>query len=109
MIGIKLANYEVTGHLGSGGMGNVWRARDTKLGRDVAIKTLPEEFARDTERLARFEREAKLLASMNHSGIATIHGLEEHQGTRFLVMELVEGETLADRLQRGPVPLEEAL
>ena len=109
MIGNKLAHYELTGHLGSGGMGNVWRARDMKLGREVAIKTLPEEFARDADRLARFEREARLLATLNHPNIAAIHGLEEHQGARFLVLELVEGETLADRLRRGPVPLEESL
>ena len=77
-------------------MGEVWRARDSKLGREVAIKTLPEEFAQDEERLARFEREAKLLASLNHPNIATIHGLEEDNGTRFLVLELVEGDTLAE-------------
>ena len=90
-------------------MGEVWRARDSKLGREVAIKTLPEEFAKDEERLARFEREAKLLASLNHPSIATIHGLEEDSGTRFLVLELVEGDTLADRLKRGSIPVEESL
>ena len=90
-------------------MGEVWRARDSKLGREVAIKTLPEEFARDEERLARFEREAKLLASLNHPNIATIHGLEEDNGTRFLVLELVEGDTLADRLKHGAIPVEESL
>ena len=90
-------------------MGEVWRARDSKLGREVAIKTLPEEFAQDEERLARFEREAKLLASLNHPNIATIHGLEEDNGTRFLVLELVEGDTLADRLNRGAIPIEESL
>ena len=90
-------------------MGEVWRARDSKLGREVAIKTLPEEFAQDEERLARFEREAKLLASLNHPNIATIHGLEEDSGTRFLVLELVEGDTLADRLKRGAIPVEETL
>ena len=90
-------------------MGEVWRARDQKLGREVAIKTLPEEFASDEERLARFEREAKLLASLNHPNIATIHGLEEDNGTRFLVLELVEGDTLADRLKRGAIPVEESL
>ena len=88
--GSKLAHYEVVSALGKGGMGEVWRARDSKLGREVAIKTLPEEFAKDEERLARFEREAKLLASLNHPNIATIHGLEEDDGTRFLVLELVE-------------------
>ncbi len=90
-------------------MGEVWRARDTKLGREVAIKTLPEEFAKDADRLARFEREAKLLASLNHTNIAAIYGLEEHEGTRFLVLELVEGDTLADRLNRGAIPVEESL
>ena len=90
-------------------MGEVWRARDTKLGREVAIKTLPEEFAKDADRLARFEREAKLLASLNHPNIAAIYGLEEHDGSRFLVLELVEGNTLADRLKRGAIPVEESL
>ena len=90
-------------------MGEVWRARDSKLGREVAIKTLPEEFAEDKERLARFEREAKLLASLNHPNIATIHGLEEDNGTRILVLELVEGDTLADRLKHGAIPVEESL
>ena len=90
-------------------MGEVWRARDSKLGREVAIKTLPEEFANDAERLARFEREAKLLASLNHPNIAAIYGLEEDNGTRFLVLELVEGDTLADRLKRGAIPIEESL
>ena len=90
-------------------MGEVWRARDSKLGREVAIKTLPEEFAQDEERLARFEREAKLLASLNHPNIATIHELEEDNGTSFLVLELVEGDTLADRLKRGAIPVEESL
>ncbi len=90
-------------------MGEVWRARDSKLGREVAIKTLPEEFAQDEERLARFEREAKLLASLNHPNIATIHGLEEDNDTRFLVLELVEGDTLADRLKHGAIPVEESL
>ena len=79
----------------------MWRARDTKLGREVAIKTLPEEFAKDADRLARFEREAQLLASLNHPNIAAIHGFEEDSGTHFLVLELVEGDTLADRVKRG--------
>ena len=90
-------------------MGEVWKAKDTKFGREVAIKTLPEEFAKDEERLARFEREAKLLASLNHPNIATIHGLEEDNGTRFLVLELVEGDTLADQLKGGAIPVEESL
>ena len=88
--GTKLAHYEISTLLGKGGMGEVWRAKDTKLGREVAIKTLPEEFAKDADRLARFEREAKLLASLNHPNIAAIHGFEEDNGTHFLVMELVE-------------------
>ena len=109
MIGKTLGHYEITDKLGQGGMGSVWLAQDAKLGRHVAIKTLPEEFAKDEERLARFEREAKLLASLNHPNIATIHGLEEDNGTCFLVLELVEGDTLADRLKRGAIPVEEAL
>ena len=90
-------------------MGEVWKAKDTKLGREVAIKTLPEEFAQDTDRLARFEREAKLLASLNHPNIAAIYGLEEHQGSRFLVLELVEGDTLGEQIKRGAIPVEESL
>lgn len=109
MIGTKLAHYEITGHLGSGGMGDVYQATDTKLGRSVAIKILPEAFARDAERIARFEREARALASLNHSNIAAIHGFEESAGRNFLVMELVDGETLAQRILRGPLPLQEAL
>ena len=107
--GTKLGHYEIGTLLGKGGMGEVWRARDTKLGREVAIKTLPEEFAKDADRLARFEREAKLLASLNHPNIAAIHGFEEDNGTHFLVLELVEGDTLADRLKRGAIPIEESL
>ena len=107
--GTQLGHYEIVSALGRGGMGEVWRARDQKLGREVAIKTLPEEFAKDEERLARFEREAKLLASLNHPNIATIHGLEEDSGIRFLVLELVEGDTLAERLQRGAIQVEESL
>ena len=87
----------------------MYQAKDQKLGRDVAIKVLPEEFARDADRVARFQREAKLLASLNHPNIAAIHGLEESGGTNFLVLELVEGETLADRMKRGPIPVEESL
>ena len=107
--GTQLGHYTILSPLGKGGMGEVWRARDSKLAREVAIKTLPDEFAKDEERLARFEREAKLLASLNHPNIATIHGLEEDNGTRFLVLELVEGDTLADRLKRGAIPVEESL
>ena len=109
MIGKKLAHYEITSELGKGGMGEVWRARDTKLGREVAIKTLPEDFAADAGRLARFEREARLLASLNHPNIAAIYGHEVFEGTRFLVLELVEGETLSERLKRGPLSIEESL
>jgi eukaryotic-like serine/threonine-protein kinase len=108
-IGQTLAHYEITWQLGKGGMGEVYQAKDQKLGRDVAIKVLPEEFARDADRIARFEREAKLLASLNHPNIAAIYGLEESGGTNFLVLELVEGETLADQLKHGPIPVEEAL
>ena len=107
--GTQLGHYTILSALGKGGMGEVWRARDTKLGREVAIKTLPEAFARDLDRLARFEREARLLASLNHPNIAAIYGLEESNGTRFLVLELVEGDTLADQLKRGPIPVEESL
>ena len=107
--GTKLAHYEIVSPLGKGGMGEVWRARDSKLGREVAIKTLPEEFAKDADRLARFEREAKLLASLNHPNIAAIYGLEESNGTRFLVLELVEGDTLADQVKGGAIPVEESL
>jgi serine/threonine protein kinase/Tol biopolymer transport system component len=109
MIGKTLAHYEITSQLGKGGMGEVYQAKDRKLGRDVAIKVLPEEFAKDTDRVARFQREAKLLASLNHSNIAAIYGLEESEGASFLVLELVEGETLADQLKRGPIPVEESL
>ena len=107
--GTKLGHYTIGTLLGKGGMGEVWRARDTKLGREVAIKTLPEEFANDADRVARFEREAKLLASLNHPNIAAIHGFEEDNGTHFLVLELVEGDTLADRIKRGAIPVEESL
>jgi serine/threonine protein kinase/Tol biopolymer transport system component len=109
MIGKTLAHYEITSQLGKGGMGEVYQAKDRKLGRDVAIKVLPEEFAKDTDRVARFQREAKLLASLNHPNIAAIHGLEESGGINFLVLELVEGETLAEQLKRGPIPVEESL
>src|SRR5437762_7841354 len=109
MIGTKLAHYEITSHLGSGGMGDVYQATDSKLGRSVAIKFLPEAFSHDSERVARFEREARVLASLNHSNIAAIHGLEESGERKFLVMELVSGETLAERIKRGPIPVEEAL
>ena len=109
MIGKTLGYFQCTELLGKGGMGEVYRAKDQKLGRDVAIKVLPEEVAKDVDRVARFQREAKLLASLNHPNIASIYGLEESEGTHFLVLELIEGDTLADRLKRGAIPVEEAL
>ena len=109
MIGKTLGTFECTALLGKGGMGEVYRAKDQKLGRDVAIKVLPKEFAKDSDRVARFQREAKLLASLNHNNIASIYGLEESDGTHFLVLELIEGDTLADRLKRGAIPAEESL
>ena len=107
--GTRLGVYEVTTPLGEGGMGQVFRARDTKLDRDVAIKILPEAFAHDADRLARFTREAKTLAALNHPHIAAIYGLEESNGITALVMELVEGEDLSQRIARGAIPLDEAL
>ena len=107
--GSRLGPYEIIGPLGAGGMGEVWRARDPRLGRDVAIKALPAAFARDPDRVARFEREAKLLASLNHPNVGAILGLEEVEGQRYLVLEFVDGETLAQRLKRGPLPVDEAL
>src|SRR5579864_6725078 len=105
----RLGSYEIVAPLGSGGMGEVYRARDLKLNRDVALKVLPDAFASDPERLARFEREAHTLAALNHPNIAAIYGVEESGGVRALVMELVEGETLAERITAGPVPISEAL
>ena len=107
--GTQIGPYEVTGALGAGGMGEVYRAHDSRLKRDVALKLLPESFATDPERLARFQWEAEVLASLNHPHIAGILGLEETDGTKALVLELVEGETLADRIARGPIPVDEAL
>ena len=107
--GTKLGTYEIIAAIGAGGMGEVYRAKDSKLGREVAIKVLPDALSQDKERLARFEREAKLLASLNHPGIATLFGLEEDAGKPFLVMELVEGETLSEQIARGPLPVEVAL
>jgi serine/threonine protein kinase len=109
MIGTRLAHYEITNHLGSGGMGDVYQATDRKLGRSVAIKFLPEAFSHASERVTRFQREARVLASLNHTNIAAIHGLEEINSRHFLVMELVAGETLAERIKRGAIPMEEAL
>ncbi len=107
--GTRLGSYEIFSAIGAGGMGEVYRARDTRLGRDVAIEVLPEKFAREDERLARFEREAKLLASLNHPNIASIYGLEESGGVKALVLELVEGPTLAERIAQGPIPVDEAI
>ena len=114
--GSRLGHYEIVALIGVGGMGEVYRARDTKLNRDVALKVLPDLFANDPERLARFQREAQVLAALNHPNIAHIHGLEESNGIRALVMELVEGPTLAERLPtgrhvpRGPgLPVQEVL
>src|SRR3989441_8043259 len=107
--GARLGPYEILALIGAGGMGEVYRAKDTKLHRDVAIKVLPDLFAKDPERLARFEREAHVLAALNHPHIAAIYGLEEANGSQFLVLELVEGETLAARLKSGPLPVSEAL
>jgi serine/threonine-protein kinase len=122
MIGTTLAHYRITAALGAGGMGEVWRAEDTKLGRDVALKVLPEEFARDPDRMARFEREAKVLASLNHPNIATLFGLEsvpviprdavaqdDGKAITFLAMELVDGEDLTEWIARGPIPVDEAI
>ena len=107
--GTRLGPYELEAPIGAGGMGEVYRAHDTKLGRDVAIKILPRLFTSDPDRLARFEREARLLASLNHPHIGAIYGVEESEGVRALVLELVEGPTLADRLAKGPIPLTESL
>ena len=107
--GTTLGPYRVTAKIGEGGMGEVYQARDTKLDRDVALKVLPEAFTADPDRLARFEREAKVLASLNHPNIGSIYGLEEAEGVKALVLELVEGPTLADRIKQGPIPIDEAL
>src|SRR5207249_2527710 len=103
--GARLGPYEIQSVLGAGGMGQVYRALDTKLNREVAIKVLPDAFAADPDRLARFQREAQVLASLNHPNIAAIYGVEE----RALILELVDGATLAERIAAGPIPIEEAL
>src|SRR5262245_37750727 len=108
-VGTRIGPYEVTGPLGSGGMGEVYRARDQRLGREVALKVLPDHFASDVDRLARFEREARTLAQLNHPHVASIYGFEIAGDSRALAMELVDGETLADRIRRGPLPLPAAL
>src|SRR6266568_697709 len=107
--GTRFGHYEILSPLGAGGMGEVYRAHDTKLNRDVALKVLPVAFAANVERLVRFRREAQVLASLDHPGIAAIYGLEESEGVLALVMELVEGPTLAERIAQGPMPLEDAL
>ena len=107
--GSRLGHYDVSSLLGEGGMGQVWQATDTQLNRQVALKILPDAFAADPDRLARFTREAQILASLNHPNIAAIYGIEEAEGTRALVLELVEGPTLADRISKGPIPLDETL
>jgi len=107
--GTKLGPYEIRSPLGTGGMGEVYRAADSKLGRDVALKVILQEFAQDSQLMARFQREAQVLASLNHANIAAIYGLEDSGGTRALVMELVEGPTLAEHLAGGTLPLEECL
>src|SRR5262244_3260103 len=109
MIGSKLTHYEITNHIGSGGMGDVYQATDTKLGRSVAIKFLPQAFSHDSERVARFQREARVLASLNHPHIAAIYGLEESGERKFLVLELVPGKKLEDCIARGPILLDKDL
>ena len=109
MVGKTLGHYKILEPLGKGGMGEVYRARDTKLNRDVAIKVLPEDFATDPERLARLQREAQLLAALNHPNIAAIYGLEDEGEISFLAMELAEGQTLAKRLSDGAIGVDEAL
>src|SRR5262252_7241554 len=107
--GTRFGSYEIAEPIGSGGMGEVYRARDTTLGRDVALKVLPASFSSDAMRVARFELEAKTLASLNHSNIAHIYGLERSDGSTSIVMELVDGDTLVDRIKEGPIPVAEAL
>src|SRR6201998_4034715 len=107
--GVRLGPYEILDALGAGGMGEVYRARDTRLGRDVAVKILPTEFSADPIRKQRFEREAKTISSLNHPNICTLHDVGSQDGLEYLVMECVEGEALAKRLEKGPLPLEQAL
>ena len=108
-LGSTLGVYQVLSAIGAGGMGEVYKARDTKLDRDVALKILPDAFVNDTERLARFQREAKVLASLNHNNIATLYGFEAEGETPFLVMQLIEGDTLAERISKGPIPVDDAI
>ena len=109
MLGQTINHYKITKKLGEGGMGAVYQATDTRLGREVALKILPEKFVRDRQRMGRFQREAEVLASLNHPHISTIHGLEESGEVRALVLELVEGPTLGERIAQGPIPVDEAL
>src|ERR1700757_3987300 len=108
-MGTKLGPYEILAHLGAGGMGDVYKARDAKLGREVAIKVLQSSFVNNADRLIRFQREARILAALNHPNIATIYGLDHASGFHYLVMELIAGQTLAARLNAGPLPLKEVL
>src|SRR5690348_16892092 len=107
--GTKLGPYEIVAPLGAGGMGEVYRARDTRLGRDVAIKVLPSHLSSDVDLKARFEREARTISSLNHPNICTLHDIGHQDGLDYLVMECLEGETLGDRLRRGPLPIEQVL
>src|SRR6476660_5315273 len=107
--GSRLGPYEILSAIGAGGMGEVYRARDTKLNRDVALKILPSEFALDVDRLSRFKREAQVLASLDHQNIGAIYGFEDADGVQALVRQLVEGAALADRIAQGPIPVDEAL
>src|SRR5678810_542438 len=107
--GTRLGPYEIQSAIGAGGMGEVYRARDTKLGRDVALKVLPDAFASDFERVARMHREAQVLAALNHPNIAAIHGFEDGGAVHALVLEFVDGETLDDQIARGPIPIGDAL
>jgi serine/threonine-protein kinase len=109
LIGKKISHYSVAAKIGEGGMGEVYRASDTRLDRDVALKVLRQDFVSDEERMARFQREAQVLASLNHPNIATIHGFEEAEGVRCLVLEFIEGPALNEMIAQGPLPLEEAL
>ena len=108
-VGRQIGQYTIEAPLGAGGMGEVYRARDGTLGRDVAIKILPRSFSADPDRRARFDREARLLAALNHPHIGAIYGVEDSEGVRALVLELVDGDTLAERIARGPIPIKEAL
>src|SRR6185436_11033101 len=105
--GTRMGSYEVLAAVGAGGMGEVYRARDTKLGRDVALKIIPDIYARDPDRMARFRREARLLASLNHPNIAAIYGVEDSDGRPALVLEYIEGQTLAERIARGPLEIDD--